>query len=58
MCHVMVGRVTHSLFRDGGAVTTKDELLGSCCKVWQAGNGQILVVEVGVLAQDLVGLSR
>lgn len=57
MCHAMVGRATHSLFLDGGAVTTKNELLGGCCEFWQTGNGQILVVEVGVLAQDLVGLS-
>lgn len=56
MCHVMVGRAAHSLFLDGGAVTTKDELLGGCCEVWQASNGQVLVVEVGVLAQDLIGL--
>jgi hypothetical protein len=57
LCHVMVGRATHSLFLDGGAVTAEDKLLGGCCEVWQAGNGQVLVVEVGVLAEDLVGLA-
>ena len=56
MCHVMVGRATHSLFLDGGAVTTKDKLLGSCCEVRQTDNGQVLVVEVGIIAEDLVGL--
>jgi hypothetical protein len=52
------GGAAHSLFLDGGAVTTKDELLRRRCEVSQAGNGQILVVEVRVLAEDLVGLSR
>lgn len=46
----------YALFLDGGAVTTKHELLRGRRELGQAGNGQILVVEVGVIAQTLVGL--
>jgi hypothetical protein len=50
-------RAAYSLLLDGRAVAAEDELLGSSCEVRQTGNGQVLVVEVGVLAEDLVGLS-
>lgn len=53
----MVGRATHALFLEGGAVGAEDKLLRGRGEVSQAGDGQVLVVEVGVVAEDLVGLS-
>lgn len=50
------GRGAYTLLLDGGAVPAQDELLGSRCEVWETSNGQILVVEIRVAAQDLVGL--
>ena len=50
-------RAAYSLLLEGRAVAAKDELLGGRCEVRQTGNGQVLVVEVGVFAEDLVGLS-
>ena len=51
-------RDAYSLLLEGRAVAAKDELLGGRCEVRQTGNGQVLVVEVGVFAEDLVGLSE
>lgn len=47
----------YPLLLDSRAVAAEDKLLGSCCEVLQTGNRQVLVVEVRVLAEDIVGLS-
>jgi hypothetical protein len=47
---------TYALLLDSGAVTTEDKLLRGGCEVCETGDGQVLVVEVGVVAEDLVGL--
>jgi hypothetical protein len=51
-----VGYYAHPLLFESWAVSAQDELLRGGCEVCQTGNGQVLVVEVGVVAEDLVGL--
>jgi hypothetical protein len=54
----MVGREgrAHALLLQGGAVCSENELLGGAREVRKTGDGEVLVVEVRVIAQDLVGL--
>jgi hypothetical protein len=47
-----------ALVLDGRAIGAENELLGGGGVVGQTGDRQVLVVEVGVFAQDLVGLWR
>lgn len=53
---VMVGQ-THSLVLESGAVLAQDELLRRRRELCETGNGQVLVVEVGVLAEEVFGLA-
>lgn len=53
----MVGDLAYSLLLDGGAVPSQDELLRGRRKVCQTGDWQILVVQVGVIAESVVGLA-
>lgn len=50
------GDVSHALLLDCGAVGAQDQLLGRRGEVGKACDGQVLVVEVGVVAESLVGL--
>ena len=45
-----------ALLRDGGRVGAEDELGSSSSEVGEAGDGEVFVVEGGVVAEDLVGL--
>lgn len=47
---------THPLLLEGGAVCTEDQLLRSCRELCQTGNGQVLVIQIRVLAEEVVGL--
>jgi hypothetical protein len=48
----------YPLVLDGGAVLAKDELLRSGRELWETGDGKILMVEIGVFAEDIVGLEQ
>lgn len=48
-------RKAHPLLFDGRAVCTENESLSGGGKVCKSCNGQILVVEIGVVSQDMVG---
>jgi len=51
-----LGSTTYSVLFDGRAVRAQDQLLGCRRELCEASDGQIFVVEVGIVAQDLVGL--
>ena len=48
--------VTHSFLLDGEAVTTENELLRRFCELRQTSDGQVLVVEVRIIAKDIISL--
>jgi hypothetical protein len=48
--------LTYPLVLDGGAVAAQHQLLRRRRELGQSGNGQVLVVEVGVVVDLLVGL--
>lgn len=47
---------TYALLFYGGAVGAEDQFLGCAGEVGETGDGEVFVVEVGVVAEDLVGL--
>lgn len=56
--HNVMGAPTHALLLEGGAVGAEDEFLRGRSEVGQACNGQVLVVEVGVVTEPVVGLGE
>lgn len=51
-----MGKSAHPLLSDGGAVGTQDQFLGGQREVRKTGNGKVLVVEIGVVAEVFFGL--
>jgi hypothetical protein len=49
---------TYTAFFYGGGVRTQDELLGSGGEFSKTSDGQVFVVEIGILTEDVVGLDR
>jgi hypothetical protein len=47
----------YSSFLDCRAVRSQNQFLRGSCELDETGNGKIFVVEIGVIAQDVVGLS-
>lgn len=47
-----------ALFGDDGGVFAEDEFLGGRGEVGEAGDGEVFVVEVGVFAEEFVGLEK
>jgi hypothetical protein len=56
LSHVVERGATDPLVLDSGAVTTQDKLLRGGCEFRETGNGQILMVKVGIVAKDVVCL--
>lgn len=54
--HDVMEGCPHPLLLDGGAVTTEHELLGGGCELGETSDREVLVVEIGVVAQSVVGL--
>lgn len=53
---VVVGRATHTLLLDGGAVAAKHELLRGRGEVGKTCDGEVLVVEIRVVPETVIGL--
>lgn len=49
---------TYTAFFYGGGVGAQDELLSGGSEFSKTSNGQVFVVEIGILTDDVVGLSR
>lgn len=47
---------SYAVVLNGGAVSTQNQLLRGACVLGQARNGEIFMVEVGVIAEDFVCL--
>lgn len=47
---------TYALLFDGGAVGADDQLLGGAGEVGETCDGKVFMVEVRIIAEDLVGL--
>src|SRR4051812_6459252 len=54
----VVKRLAHPLFPDGWAVAAEHELLRGRSEFGETGDGEILMVEVGVVSDDVVSLRR
>lgn len=47
---------TYPFLFDGGAVRADDELLSCCCEIGQTADGEIFVVESGIVVDGVISL--
>lgn len=47
---------TYPFFCDGEAVRAHDELLSCCCEIGQTADGEIFVVDSGIIVDGVIGL--